>query len=492
MKDFEVLARRNRLMVEIMWAISILFITFCSISGVDKKSLFFIAPALLIISLIFTFLVIKQVLKDKLMYLISLGLSLIHFLFVFFFHDLNGFLIGLTVLIIISLYQYYKTIILTGAFVILTLIYGYFTGGEKMYGTFNDPLGLAIVSFIFIIVIVLMCIQSRFTEKVRIDVVLQKEKSEKSRARVENILNNLRLSITNLNTFSTNLINNVNTAGQISEEITSAFNEIAANIDSQTTIIANINSEVNNENNDIVNIVKESNSMQSLAKQNLSSTNDIENYSDKLSDEMNKVQENVKDTVTLMDSLKAEAENISSILETVNTISEQINMLALNAAIEAARAGEHGRGFAVVADEVRKLADQSKQSNSQIYSILNDISGKIQQASNQVHIIQTAADTSNGTVEEMTIRSRVINENSSTIESKSNDINSITIKTQDTSSKILSSMRKISEFTTETSTSVEQVLSGAQEQNTRIDDIVLSFESLENLIIELKKLVDSK
>jgi methyl-accepting chemotaxis protein len=64
---------------------------------------------------------------------------------------------------------------------------------------------------------------------------------------------------------------------------------------------------------------------------------------------------------------------IGSIIDAVNDLAEQSNVLALNAAIEAAKAGEHGRGFAVVAREVRNLAERSKDSTSQVRSILNDI-----------------------------------------------------------------------------------------------------------------------
>ncbi|UAA40837.1 methyl-accepting chemotaxis protein [Paraneptunicella aestuarii] len=91
---------------------------------------------------------------------------------------------------------------------------------------------------------------------------------------------------------------------------------------------------------------------------------------------MEQILETVNNTVRQIQKLAEQTTQIGGIANVISGISEQTNLLALNAAIEAARAGESGRGFAVVADEVRQLAQRTGEATNQIESMIKEVQGE--------------------------------------------------------------------------------------------------------------------
>lgn len=173
--------------------------------------------------------------------------------------------------------------------------------------------------------------------------------------------------------------------------------------------------------------------------------------------------------------LSEQTNQIGNISSLVSDLSQQTNMLALNASVEAVRAGEHGKGFAVVAEEIRKLADQSRQSASNIGSLVSDIQNAI---NTTVMVTDEGTKTVNAG---MNITERTANAFAGVLES----VNNVAMNNQ----QIVLNIRQQGKAVQQVLEAMDSINQGAQENAAGLSQVKVGTQQLSHTAKELSAIV---
>ena len=188
-----------------------------------------------------------------------------------------------------------------------------------------------------------------------------------------------------------------------------------------------------------------------------------------------------------MAELESKTAEILGITTIISDISAQTNLLSLNASIEAARAGEAGKGFAVVADEIRQLADQSKQSSTKIYTIINELNDTVKNCVEQIHSMKNANQEQNEFIVSTKNIYSNISENTSKFSDNVKEVNSQIETIVESNESIIDSTNKIAAVSEETAASSEEANAMANANLQNVEELMIKISEIISTADEMKR-----
>lgn len=212
-------------------------------------------------------------------------------------------------------------------------------------------------------------------------------------------------------------------------------------------------------------------------------------YMNKSINQMDNIDQIVKDAVGKVAGLDKQTQEISKLVVVVKEIADQTNLLALNAAIEAARAGEHGRGFAVVADEVRKLAEQVANSVVSIAKIVNEIQTESRNVTDALEKGYDEVEQGTKDIEETGVRFKAIEDAIAVMTSNVQTVISGLVELNNDSAKVNEAVQEIASISEESAAGVEETSASAEEASSAMEGVSNGASTLLESARELNELV---
>jgi methyl-accepting chemotaxis protein len=170
-----------------------------------------------------------------------------------------------------------------------------------------------------------------------------------------------------------------------------------------------------------------------------------------------------------INNLNQATKEISSIIQIITDITEQINLLALNATIESARAGEAGRGFAVVASEIKNLASETSKATEQIFNQVEGIQQVSKSVVNGLKDIKASIDH--------------VNQYSSSIASAVEEQSSVT-------TEISGNMNNASKVTVNIKENIVEINSNASQAQAYTGELLATSKSIKDNLVNLQSSIE--
>lgn len=197
---------------------------------------------------------------------------------------------------------------------------------------------------------------------------------------------------------------------------------------------------------------------------------------DRLMQQVKISEEAGTETITEVEDLKKNTEEMEGIIAMIQGITSQTSMLSLNASIEAARAGEAGRGFAVVAEQISALASQTKTATETINAMIGTVTSKMDEV----------ARTINSLVDSNRIQNESASVTAGSFERIAENTENINVHSEELS-KIVDSLGKANR---EIVDSIQTVSAISEQVSAHANNTAKKSDQTENVVLEVQDVVN--
>jgi len=206
---------------------------------------------------------------------------------------------------------------------------------------------------------------------------------------------------------------------------------------------------------------------------------------------MNMAVDIAKSSSEKSEELKTSSQNIGEAVGFIAKIADQTNLLALNAAIEASRAKEHGKGFAVVADETRSLAGESEKNAQFISELVNGIQVSIDDIISNIVTTRNIIDNTGGIGSELTVKLEELMKIATYSVEAARNMTNFTNNLTELADNVKEGSEGIAEASGSIALSVEKTLEGVEVQLNSITHIEDDVKELTKYAEDLKYSTDT-
>ncbi|WP_258013781.1 methyl-accepting chemotaxis protein [Paenibacillus polymyxa] len=308
-------------------------------------------------------------------------------------------------------------------------------------------------------------------------------------SRMKELISTVSQSIGRVNTSAHELTFIAEQTTATGEEMTSGINEIAVGASEQASLTEATSRETMALSDTIEKVNVRNKKMTSLSSEAEIVLRGGMDKVKKLQDHNLQTTEANQLVVQHIEGLAEQMLTISTIVQTINEVSEQTKLLALNASIEAARAGDSGKGFAVVATEIRKLSTMTYESTERINTTIARLKAEVSQTlqvMNQTDVIiseQSLIVQESGTVFESIMD--MLKEIISSIQEMDGDIGQMNVSRE----QVISSIIKISDVARDAASATEEISSASNDQSQAYSHLHSAAEQLKQSSQQVSEMI---